>query len=282
MPEILVTGADGQLGRSLRERAGGNWHFAGRAELDVTDAEAVRRCTAERKIDLIVNCAAYTDVDRAEEEEAAADRVNRQAAQNLAEAAAQRGAALIHISTDYVFPGTGDRPCREEDPTGPLCAYGRTKLAGERAVAASGCRYLILRTSWLYSEFGNNFVKTILRLAAERGTLRVVADQIGSPTCAGDLAGAIRFLAESGRFAGRKGIYHYANGGFCSRYDFAREIVRQAGLACDVLPCRTDEFPQRARRPACSALDTTKIEQTFGLAIPRWRDSLAACLEKLR
>lgn len=281
MPEILVTGADGQLGRSLRERAGGNWHFAGRVQLDATDAEAVRRYVAEREIDLVVNCAAYTDVDRAEEEEAAADRVNRLAARNLAEAAAQYGATLIHISTDYVFPGTGCRPCREEDPTAPTGAYGRTKLAGERAVVASGCRYLILRTSWLYSEYGRNFVKTIRRSAAERDTLCVVADQIGSPTYAGDLAATIRFLAESGRYAGHEGIYHYANEGSCSWYDFACEIVRRSGLTCDVRPCRTDEYPHKAQRPAYSVLDTTKIARTFGLAIPRWRDSLAACLEKL-
>lgn len=280
MPEILVTGADGQLGRSLRAQAGG-WHFAGRAELDITDAAAVRHYVAERKIGLIVNCAAYTAVDRAEEEEPAADRVNRQGAQNLAEAAAQHGATLIHISTDYVFPGTGGRPCREVDPTAPTGAYGRTKLAGEQAVIASGCRYLILRTSWLYSEYGHNFVKTIRRLAAERDTLPVVADQIGSPTYAGDLAGVIRCLAESGRYAGHEGIYHYANEGCCSWCDFAREIVRQSGLTCDVRPCRTDEYPHKAQRPACSVLDTTKIARTFGLAIPHWRDSLAVCLSKI-
>ncbi len=285
MLNILVTGANGQLGNEMRLRgaqSANRYLFTDVAELDITDRGAVRRCVAEHAVDVIVNCAAYTNVDRAEEDEATADLINRQAVRNLADAAAERGAALIHISTDYVFRGTGNRPCREEEPTDPLGAYGRTKLAGEQAIEASGCRYIILRTAWLYSEFGSNFVKTMLRLAAERETLQVVFDQVGTPTYAGDLADLIFDLVESGRYAGHEGIYHFSDEGVCSWYDFAVEIARQAGRTCDIRPCHSDEFPSKVQRPAFSVLDKTKVKNTFGVRIPHWRDALARCMQKLR
>lgn len=211
MLNVLITGAGGQLGQALCRLAAvspNNYLATDAAELDITDREAVEKTVAERKIDVIINCAAYTDVERAEEDEAAADRINREAAANLAAAAARYDALLIHVSTDYVFDGKSCMPYREEDPTAPQNAYGRTKRAGEEAVVASGCRYLILRTAWLYSETGKNFLRTMLRLTAERETLDVVCDQVGTPTYAGDLALAIFSIVENGLHAGNEGIYH--------------------------------------------------------------------------
>ena len=282
---ILITGANGQLGRSLR-RLGGvsphNYLFTDVAELDITDAAAVLRTVEERRIDVIVNCAAYTNVERAEEDEEAADRLNRGAAENLARAAEANGATLIHVSTDYVFDGTAHTPYTEDGTPSPLGAYGRTKLAGERAVMASGCRYLIFRTAWLYSEYGNNFLKTMLRLTSERDTLQVVFDQIGTPTYAGDLALAIFSIIESERYAGNEGVYHFTDEGVCSWYDFAVEIAAAAGHGtCRIIPCHTSEFPTKAQRPAYSVLDKTKIKTTFQMDIPHWREAMIYCLKQL-
>lgn len=286
MLNILVTGANGQLGNEIRLRSAASrhhWLFTDVAELDITDPEAVRRCVAANRIDVIVNCAAYTNVDRAEEDEATADRINRLAPAYLADAACEAGATLIHVSTDYVFPGDAHRPYDEEQPTAPLGTYGRTKLAGERAVEASGCSFLIFRTAWLYSPFGNNFVKTMLRLTAERDTLNVVFDQVGTPTYAGDLAEAICGIVETERFKGNEGVYHFSDEGVCSWYDFAVEIARLAGrTGCDIRPCHSAEFPSKVERPAYSVLDKTKVKATFGLSIPHWRQSLAQCIEKLQ
>ena len=230
-----------------------------------------------------MNCAAYTNVERAEAEEEAADRLNRLAVRHLAQAAAAAGATLIHISTDYVFDGHASTPYTEEAAPGPLNAYGRTKLAGEEEIAASGCRALIFRTAWLYSEFGGNFLKTMLRLTAEKEHINVVADQIGTPTYAGDLALALFSIVEGGYYAGREGIYHFTDEGACSWYDFAVEIARAAGHdTCRIEPCRTADYPTRAQRPAYSLLDKSKVRRTFGLEIPHWRESMLYCLMRLK
>ena len=286
MLNILITGANGQLGRSL-QRLGGvsphNYICTDVAELDITDAGAVLRAVREQGIDVIVNCAAYTDVEKAEEDEARADLLNHKAAGNLAAAAKETGATLFHVSTDYVFDGTAHTPYTEEVTPSPLGAYGRTKLAGERAVMASGCRYLIFRTAWLYSEYGKNFLKKMLRLSSERERLQVVFDQIGTPTYAGDLALAIFSIIEAGRYAGNEGVYHFTDEGVCSWYDFATEIAAAAGHdKCRILPCHTSEFPTKATRPAYSVLDKTKVKQTFQMDIPHWREAMLYCLEKLR
>ena len=282
---ILITGANGQLGSALR-RLGGvsphNYFCTDVAELDITDAAAVLRTVEERRIDVIVNCAAYTDVERAEEDEPRADLLNHKAAGNLAAAAKATGATLFHVSTDYVFDGTAHTPYREDTAPSPLGAYGRTKLAGERAVMASGCRYLIFRTAWLYSEYGNNFLKTMLRLTAEKERLNVVFDQAGTPTYAGDLAMTIFSIVEGGYFAGNEGLYHFSNEGVASWYDFAAEIAAAAGHdKCRIRPCRTAEFPTKAARPAYSVLDKSKIKETFGLEIPHWRESMLYCLKNM-
>lgn len=286
MLNILVTGANGQLGNEIRLRATASRHnylFTDVAELDITDPEAVRHCVTANRIDAIVNCAAYTNVDKAEEDEAAADRINRLAPAYLAAAAREAGATLVHISTDYVFQGDAHLPYDEEQPTEPLGVYGRTKLAGELAVKESGCNYLIFRTAWLYSRFGNNFVKTMLRLTAERDALNVVFDQVGTPTHAGDLADAVCGILEAERHAGNQGVYHFSDEGVCSWYDFAVEIARLAGNdRCDIRPCHSSEFPSKVRRPAFSVLDKTKVKAAFGIRIPHWRDSLAICIETLK
>lgn len=283
---ILVTGANGQLGSEM-QRLGAvspnNYIFTDAAELDVTDAGAVRRATEQTRAEAIVNCAAYTDVERAEENEAAADRLNRLAPANLAAAAAATGATLIHISTDYVFDGRAHTPYTEQAPTAPLSVYGRTKLAGEQAVEASGCSYLILRTAWLYSAFGNNFLKTMLRLTAERESLKVVFDQIGTPTYAGDLALGIFSVIEGGQLRGHEGLYHFSDEGVCSWYDFAVEIAAAAGHdKCRIEPCSTAEYPTKAPRPAYSVLDKGKFKTTFGIEIPHWRESLLYCLKTMQ
>ena len=285
MLNILITGANGQLGRSL-QRLGGvsphNYICTDVAELDITDAGAVLRAVREQGIDVIVNCAAYTDVERAEDDEPTAELLNHKAAGNLAAAAKATGATLFHVSTDYVFDGTAHTPYTEDGTPSPLGAYGRTKLAGERAVMASGCRYLIFRTAWLYSEYGNNFLKTMLRLTSERDTLQVVFDQIGTPTYAGDLALAIFSIIESERYAGNEGVYHFTDEGVCSWYDFATEIAAAAGHdSCRIIPCHTSEFPTKAARPAYSVLDKTKIKTTFQMDIPHWRESMIYCLKQI-
>ncbi len=282
---ILVTGANGQLGREM-QRLGAvspnKYIFTDAAELDITDAGAVRRAAEQTRAEAIVNCAAYTNVERAEEDEAAADRLNRLGPANLAAAAAATGATLIHVSTDYVFDGTAHTPYTEQAATAPLGVYGRTKLAGERAVEASGCSYLILRTAWLYSAFGNNFLKTMLRLTAERESLRVVFDQIGTPTYAGDLALGIFSAIEGQQLRGNEGVYHFSDEGVCSWYDFAAEIAAAAGHGkCRIEPCHTAEYPSKAPRPAYSVLDKSKFKTTFGIEIPHWRESMLYCLKNM-
>lgn len=282
---ILITGADGQLGRAMRrlgEVSPNEYIFTDVAELDITDARAVAGFVAGRGVDVIVNCAAYTDVDSAEEDEAAAERINADAVRNLAVAAKAVGATLFHISTDYVFGGDGNTPRREDMPLNPLGAYGRTKLHGEQAIAGVGCRAIVIRTSWLYSEYGSNFLKTMLRLTGERPSLNVVFDQVGSPTYAGDLAIAIFSIIEGDRYAGNEGTYHFSNEGVCSWYDFAVEIARAAGhTGCEIRPCHSDEFPSKVTRPSFSVLDKSRIKATFGVEIPHWRESMIYCLKRL-
>ncbi len=286
MLDILVTGANGQLGNEMRilgSASGNRYIYTDVAELDITDADAVGRFFDGNDIDVVVNCAAYTNVDRAEDDEATARRINRDAVRNLAEAARRHNATLIHVSTDYVFDGTRNTPLREDDATNPTGIYGITKLEGEQAIAESGCRALILRTAWLYSTFGNNFVKTMIRLTSERDHLNVVFDQVGTPTYAGDLARTIFDIIESGAYSGNEGIYHYSNEGVCSWYDFARAVAEMYGNSgCDIRPCHSDEFPSKVRRPSYSVLDKTKIKQRFGITVPYWTDSLRKCIETLK
>lgn len=282
---ILVTGCNGQLGRELQRLGAVSPHaylFTDLAELDITDRQAVLGFVTREKVDLVVNCAAYTDVNKAEEEESVAERVNAVAAGNLAEAVRAVDGTLFHISTDYVFGGDGNTPLTEEMPVHPLGAYGRTKLHGEEAIAAYGCKAIIIRTSWLYSEWGRNFLKTMLRLTAERETLSVVFDQVGTPTYAGDLALAVFSIIEGETYAGNEGIYHFSNEGVCSWYDFAVEIAEAAGHdRCRIVPCRSSEYPSNVQRPAYSVLDKSKIKRTFGVEIPHWRDSMRYCIERI-
>ncbi len=280
--KILVTGSNGQLGNEMRRVAMESCRqhefiFTDVAELDITNAAAVLE--AARGVGAIVNCAAYTNVDAAEDDEETAYLINATAAANLAAAARAEGALLIHVSTDYVFGGEGNTPRTEDMPTNPLGAYGRTKLAGEQAILESGCRSVILRTAWLYSIHGKNFVKTMLNLMASRQELRVVFDQVGTPTYAGDLADTIGTILNTP--APAEGVYHYSNEGVCSWYDFAVAIGQLAGSSCQVKPCHSHEFPSKVERPAFSVLDKTKIRTAFNLPIPHWHKSLQSCIEKL-
>jgi dTDP-4-dehydrorhamnose reductase len=284
---ILVTGANGQLGTSLRNAVAGSKHnyiFTDVAELDITDAAAVAKAVEDNQIDAIVNCAAYTNVDRAEDDAEFAEVLNAGAVANLAKAMAARDGRLIHISTDYVFGGNaGNTPRGEDEPTNPTGVYGLTKLHGEQAIAEAGARAIVLRTAWLYSEYGNNFLKTMLRLTAERKELKVVFDQAGTPTYAADLAEAIADILENDKFDGNEGVYHFSNEGVCSWYDFTRHIAEIAGNDdCDVQPCHSDEFPSKVVRPSYSVLDKTLFKRTFGRTIPYWTDSLRKCMAHMK
>ena len=279
---ILVTGGNGQLGCSLRlasAESGHRYIFTDVEQLDITSAPAVEEFFCHEKPDVVVNCAAYTAVDMAEENEEQADKINHLAVALLADACRRYNATLIHISTDYLFSGEVTAPYGEEVEPAPINAYGRTKLAGERAIAESGCRSIIIRTSWLYSEYGKNFVKTMLSLMASRSEVRVVADQFGTPTYAGDLARAITYIIDSGQ-CDKLGIYHYSNLGECSWYDFACEIARLSGSDCTVTPCTTADYPTKAHRPRYSTLDKSKFIATFGIAIPQWQESLAQAVRR--
>ena len=285
---ILVTGANGQLGNEMQlvsKKSANHYIFTDVAEgyerLDITNADEVRRMVRERNIRVIVNCAAYTNVDKAEDDVVMADLLNNRAVENLAVAAKEADAVLVHISTDYVFQGDRNVPCQEDWPTNPLGVYGQTKLAGEQSLLRTGCRYLIFRTAWLYSAFGKNFVKTMQHLTATKDSLKVVFDQVGTPTYAADLAALLYHIIETGQLD-KQGIYHYSNEGVCSWYDFAREICALSGNVCDIQPCHSDEFPSKVRRPHFSVLDKTKVKATFGITVPYWKDSLVKCIDQLR
>ena len=284
MKNILVTGANGQLGTHMRLLGAHSRHhyiFTDVAELDITSAPDVDAFVQSHSVDIVVNCAAYTNVDRAEGDEAAALRLNAEAVGHLAAALRKRDGLLVHISTDYVFGGTQNNvPCTESAPINPTGAYGRTKLAGE--AEAARCRHIIVRTAWLYSEYGKNFLLTMLNLTATRPEVRVVFDQAGTPTYAGDLAAALFRILEEGLYEGHEGLYHFSNEGVCSWYDFAYAIAQQAGnTVCRVLPCHSSEFPSPVKRPAYSVLDKTLFKQTFGAEIPHWTDALRRCLSNL-
>lgn len=281
---VLITGANGQLGNEMRRLGAvspNEYLFTDVAELDITDKAAVAEFVKSNNVEIIVNCAAYTNVDKAEDDEATAELINATAVRNLAEAVKAVDGTLFHVSTDYVFGSEGNTPRTEDMPTNPLGVYGKTKLHGEQAIAEVGAKAIIIRTAWLYSEFGNNFLKTMLRLTAEKESLNVVFDQVGSPTYAGDLALAIFSIIEGGVYVGNEGVYHFSNEGVCSWYDFATEIAAAAGHECVVMPCHSNEFPSKVTRPPFSVLDKTKIKTTFGIEIPHWRDSMLYCLQRL-
>lgn len=284
---ILVTGADGQLGREMQIASSGSRNrfiftdIAGEHErLDITDPQAIADIVRENHVNVIVNCAAYTNVDKAETDPETANLLNNIAAGNLADAMKAVNGTLIHISTDYVFQGDRNIPCLEDWPTEPLGVYGKTKLAGEKSIEATGCASIIIRTAWLYSPFGKNFVKTMRNLTSSRESLKVVFDQVGTPTYAGDLAEAICRIIETDQLD-KTGIYHFSNEGVCSWFDFAKAICEMSGNTCDIRPCHSDEFPSPVARPHFSVLDKTKIKQTFGIRIPYWTDSLKRCIEEI-
>lgn len=279
---ILVTGADGQLGRTFRKMTDGlDWNimYTDISELDITDADAVMDVVCAGNIGLILNFAAYTDVAKAEKDEETARRVNAQAPANLARAAKAADAFLVHISSDYVFDGKCSVPYGEDAEACPLNVYGRTKLEGDEAVEKSGCRYIIIRTSWLYSEFGHNFVKTIYEKTASNPVINVVSDQTGSPTYAGDLVGFILNVIESDML-GYTGLYNFSNEGVCSWYDLALEVCDISGHLCEVRPCSTDDYPSGVLRPSYSVLDKNRVRRTFGISIPHWKDSLRFCMRQ--
>ena len=297
---ILVTGANGQLGNEMRiisKETNDSYTFTDVVEvegvettiLDITDAESIRKIVKEKDIRCIVNCAAYTNVDKAESDEALCRKLNAEAPKLLAEAMKEVNGLLIQISTDYVFGADPyNTPCREDQKGTPTGVYGQTKLEGEENIKAVGCDYVIIRTAWLYSEYGKNFVKTMLNLTATKPKLNVVFDQAGTPTYAYDLAVAIKtVLADyekenpKGGYS-KRGIYHFSNEGVCSWFDFTKKIAELAGnTACDIQPCHSDEFPSPVKRPAYSVLDKTRIKETFGLRIPYWTDSLKVCMENM-
>lgn len=292
---ILVTGANGQLGNCIRnavENASQNvkrktqneYIFTDVAELDITNADAVMKFVKDNDIDIIVNCAAYTNVDKAESDAEFAELLNAKAVRNLADALKANGGTLIHVSTDYVFGGSlGNTPRTEKEPTNPTGVYGLTKLHGEQQIEESGVKAMIFRTAWLYSEYGRNFVKTMLNLTSTKIELKVVFDQIGTPTYAQDLADAIFNIIEDGKINGNEGVYHYSNEGVCSWYDFTKMIAEIAGYQdCNIQPCHSDEFPSPVTRPSYSVLDKTKFKDTFGINVPYWIDSLKKCIRNLK
>ena len=308
---ILVTGANGQLGNEMRivskgskdnyiftdvmdaseesmavlRKLGGEDVNTLMTSLDITNLDAIRKIVSENDVKAIVNCAAWTNVDGAEDKEKCelVEKLNAKAPENLAIAMKEVGGLLVHISTDYVFGGDPyNTPCKEDQKGTPTGVYGLTKLHGEQNIQANGVDYLIFRTAWLYSEFGKNFVKTMLNLTATKSQLKVVFDQVGTPTYAYDLAVAIFDIIENRKFEGNSGIYHYSNEGVCSWFDFTKIIAEIAGnTECDILPCHSDEFPSPVKRPAYSVLDKTKVKETFGIEVPYWTESLKKCMSNL-
>lgn len=283
---ILVTGANGQLGNEMQIVSKGSrdkYLFTDVAELDITDIAAVRKMVNDNNVEAIVNCAAYTNVDKAEDDAEFCEVLNAQAPENLAIVMKEVGGLLVHISTDYVFGGDPyNTPCGEDQKGTPTGVYGKTKLQGEQNIIATGCKHIIIRTAWLYSEFGKNFVKTMLNLTATKPSLKVVFDQVGTPTYALDLAAVIFDIIENRKYEGHEGIYHFSNEGVCSWYDFTKMIAEIAGnKECDVQPCHSDEFPSKVVRPSYSVLDKTKIKNTFDIKIPYWTDSLRVCMKNM-
>lgn len=291
---ILVTGANGQLGNEMRIVTKGSndkYIFTDVVEiegqettiLDITNLEAIRKMVKDNDVKVIVNCAAYTNVDKAETDQEFCELLNAKAPENLAVAMKEVNGLLVHVSTDYVFGGDPyNTPCKEDQKGTPTGVYGLTKLHGEQNIQKSGVDYLIFRTAWLYSEFGKNFVKTMMNLTATKPQLKVVFDQVGTPTYAFDLASVIFDIVENRKYQGNTGIYHYSNEGVTSWYDFTKMIAEIAGNKdCDIQPCHSEEFPSPVKRPAFSVLDKTKVKETFGLLVPYWTDSLRKCMDNL-
>ncbi len=288
---ILVTGANGQLGNEIQKvskHSQDHYIFTdvcdGYEKLDITNLDAIRQMVAQLDVKCIINCAAWTNVDAAETAGDIVEQLNAKAPENLAMAMKEVGGLLVHISTDYVFGGDPyNTPCREDQKGSPTGVYGQTKLHGEQCILATGVKHIIIRTAWLYSEFGKNFVKTMLSLTATKPQLKVVFDQCGTPTYAGDLADVIYDIIENRKFDNNEGIYHFSNEGVCSWYDFTKVIAQMAGhTTCDIQPCHSDEFPSPVKRPAYSVLDKSKIKDTFGITIPYWTDSLRKCIAALQ
>lgn len=288
---ILVTGANGQLGREMQavtRESKDHYIFTdvceGYTHLDITSADDIRQMVRQNQVKCVINCAAWTNVDAAETAGDIVERLNATAPGYLAEAMAEVGGLLVHVSTDYVFGAEPyNTPCREDQQGTPTGVYGQTKLHGEQLIKRSGADHIIIRTAWLYSEFGHNFVKTMMGLTASKPQLNVVFDQCGTPTYALDLATAIFDIVENRKYVGHSGVYHYSNEGVCSWYDFAVNIARLAGNTdCDIRPCHSDEFPSPVKRPAYSVLDKTKIKRVFGLDIPYWTDSLRQCMQRMK
>lgn len=288
---ILVTGANGQLGNEIQKvskHSQDHYIFTdvcdGYEKLDITNLDAIRQMVVQFDVKCIINCAAWTNVDAAETAGDIVEQLNAKAPENLAMAMKEAGGLLVHISTDYVFGGDPyNTPCREDQKGSPTGVYGQTKLHGEQCILATGVKHIIIRTAWLYSEFGKNFVKTMLSLTATNPQLKVVFDQCGTPTYAGDLADVIYDIIENRKFDNNEGIYHFSNEGVCSWYDFTKVIAQMAGhTTCDIQPCHSDEFPSPVKRPAYSVLDKSKIKDTFGITIPYWTDSLRKCIAALQ
>lgn len=288
---ILVTGANGQLGNEIQKvskHSQDHYIFTdvcdGYEKLDITNLDAIRQMVAQLDVKCIINCAAWTNVDAAETAGDIVEQLNAKAPENLAMAMKEVGGLLVHISTDYVFGGDPyNTPCQEDQKGSPTGVYGQTKLHGEQRILATGVKHIIIRTAWLYSEFGKNFVKTMLSLTATKPQLKVVFDQCGTPTYAGDLADVIYDIIENRKFDNNEGIYHFSNEGVCSWYDFTKVIAQMAGhTTCDIQPCHSDEFPSPVKRPAYSVLDKSKIKDTFSITIPYWTDSLRKCIAALQ
>ena len=287
---ILVTGANGQLGNEIQlisKNSKDNYIFTdvcdGYRKLDITNIDDIRKAVAENSIECIINCAAWTNVDSAETAGEIVETLNAKAPENLAIAMKEVGGLVVHVSTDYVFGGDPyNVPCKEDQKGTPTGVYGLTKLHGEQNIQNSGAKYIIIRTSWLYSEYGKNFVKTMMNLTSTKPALKVVFDQCGTPTYAGDLATVIFDIVENRKYEGNDGIYHFSNEGVCSWYDFTKKIAELAGnTKCDIQPCHSDEFPSPVKRPSYSVLDKTKLKETFGIKIPYWTDSLKKCMSNM-
>lgn len=281
---ILITGSNGQLGNEMQISAKNfpNHHFiyTDVAELDICDKEALNAFVKSNDVNMIVNCAAYTAVDKAEDDVELCYKINAEAVKNIGEVATANNAKVIHVSTDYVFDGTNYVPYTEDMPVCPSSVYGKSKLAGEEALMSTCSNTVIIRTAWLYSSFGNNFVKTMIKLGTERESLNVIFDQVGSPTYAADLAEAIMTIISHESFV--PGIYHYSNEGVCSWYDFTKSIHRKSDITCNVQAIETKDYPTRTPRPHYSVLNKAKIKSTYGIAVPHWEDSLDKCLSILR
>lgn len=290
--KILVTGANGQLGNEFRRIAStsSNYDFiftdvvsvqgTETIYLDILDIKAIETTAIQCRVSIIINCAAYTNVDAAEEDVDRANALNNVAVRNLATVAKFLNINLIHISTDYVFNGNNHIPYRETEAPNPTGVYGKTKADGERSIISIGCKHLILRTSWLYSKYGKNFVKTMQVVTSKKDAVKVVFDQIGSPTYAGDLANAIYYIISTDQLD-KQGVYHFSNEGVASWYDFALEVSNLFGNVCDIQPCHSEEFPSKVKRPHFSVLDKSKIKETFCLSIPHWKESLKVCINEL-